>query len=209
MASILDGKGEGMPPERGKISEPQAQRLVTYVRTFALTTGKPGQAEQDGPASAEPEEAEPPKSFLGKLIRWLGKFHPPAVHFPVALLSAAAVSELLRLTTGKPVFDGITRYCLWFGTLAAAGAGALGWFLAGFRLTDTSWVLMTHRWLGTSTVMCAGLVLVLSEASRYPDRKMTRICFRVTLFGVAALVSVTGFFGGAVVFGLDHYSWPR
>ena len=50
--------------------------------------------------------------------------------------------------------------------LAAAGAGALGWFLAGFRLTDSSWVLMTHRWLGTSTVACTGLALVLSEASR-------------------------------------------
>jgi hypothetical protein len=29
------------------------------------------------------------------------------------------------------------------------------------------------------------------------------------LFAVAALVSVTGFFGGAVVFGLKHYTWPQ
>jgi hypothetical protein len=34
------------------------------------------QAEQEGPALAEPEEAEPAKSFVGKLIRWLGNFHP-------------------------------------------------------------------------------------------------------------------------------------
>src|SRR5262249_2231791 len=37
MASILDGKGEDMPPQRGKISEEQARGLVTYVRAFALT----------------------------------------------------------------------------------------------------------------------------------------------------------------------------
>jgi hypothetical protein len=61
--------------------------------------------------------------------------------------------------------------------------------------------LLTHRWLGTFTVACAGLVLVLSERSRQPDRRRTRVWFRGTPL-------VTGFFGGAVVFGLDHYTWP-
>jgi uncharacterized membrane protein len=130
------------------------------------------------------------------------------VHFPIALLTAAAVAELLRIITGNPVFEVITRFCVWFGALAAVGAGTLGWFLGGFHLTDTSWVLMTHRWLGTSTVACAGLVVLLSEASR-PERRRTRICFRAMLFAVAALVSVTGFFGGAVVYGLNHYAWPK
>jgi hypothetical protein len=112
------------------------------------------------------------------------------------------------MATGKPTFDAITRYCVWFGTITAAGAGALGWFLAGFRLTDPSWVLTTHRWLGTSTVACALLVLALSEVSRHPDWRRTRMCFRVTLLVAAALLSATGCFGGAVVFGIDHYTWP-
>jgi uncharacterized membrane protein len=157
----------------------------------------------------EAAEVEPPKGYFEKLIRWLGKFHPPAVHFPIALLTAAAVAEVLRMATGKPAFDDISRYCVCFGALTAAGAGTLGWFLAGVRLSDASWVLMTHRWLGTSTVACAGLVLLLSEASRRPERRRTRMCFRVTLLVVAVLVSVTGFFGGAVVFGIDHYTWPQ
>lgn len=131
------------------------------------------------------------------------------MHFPIALLTFAAVAELLRMATGNPAFDAISRYCVWFGTLTAVVAGTLGWFLGGFRLTDSSWVMMTHRSLGTSSVVCAGLVLLLSEVSRHPDRRGTRICFRVTLLVVAGLVSVTGFFGGAVVFGLDHYSWPQ
>ena len=58
------------------------------------------------------------------------------------------------------------RYCIWFGALTAVIAGALGWCAGTFRLTNPSCVLMTHRWLGTSTVACAGLVLLLSEASR-------------------------------------------
>ena len=223
LVSILDGKEPEMPSWRGKISEEQASGLVAHVRAFAPTPGTPKSAspamsnerdgrlekEQEESTPAELAEAKPPSGFFEKLIRWLGKFHPPAVHFPIALLTFAAVAELLRMAAGKPAFDAISRYCVWFGTLTAVVAGTLGWFLGGFRLTDASWVMMTHRWLGTSTVVCAGLVLLLSELSRSPSRRGARICFRVTLVVVAGLVSVTGFFGGAVVFGLDHYSWPQ
>jgi mono/diheme cytochrome c family protein/uncharacterized membrane protein len=209
MASILDGKGEDMPPARGKVSDEQARGLVTYVRTFALATARPGQAELEGAEVADPGEIEPPKRFLTKMIRWLGRFHPPSVHFPIALITAAAVAEILRMTTGNSIFDSIARYCLWFGSVTAASAGVLGWFLGGFHLTDSSWVLTIHRWLGTSTVVAAALVLVLSEASRRPDLGRGRFWSRVSLLLLAALVSITGFFGGAVVFGLNHYNWPR
>jgi uncharacterized membrane protein len=206
--SILEGKGRSMPSGRGKISEEQARGLVAYIRAFAPTTGRSGLAEQEGAPFTESAQDAPTGRFFRKLIPWLGRFHPPSVHFPIALL-AAAVAELLRMATGKSAFDAISRYCVWFGTLTAAGAGVLGWFLAGFRPTDPSWVMTIHRWLGTSTVVCGGLVLVLCEMSRRPERRRTRVCFRVTLLIAAVLVSVTGFFGGAAVFGLDHYAWPR
>jgi len=209
LASILDGKGEEMPPERGKISEEQARGLVTHVRAFASASGGSASAEPEGPAPDELSEGAPPRGFLEKLLRWLGKIHPPAVHFPIALLTAAAVAEFLRMATGKSAFNAISRYCIWFGTLTAVMAGALGWCAGSFRLTDASWVLMTHRWLGTSTVACAVLVLVLSEVGRHRDRRGTRLCFRVSLLLLAALVSITGFFGGAVVFGINHHAWPR
>jgi mono/diheme cytochrome c family protein/uncharacterized membrane protein len=209
LASILDGKGVEMPPWRKKISGEQARSLVAHVRAFAPTTGKAGQEDQAQPTPAEPaDQAEPPKAFFEKLIGWLGRFHPSAVHFPIALLTAAAVAELLGMATGKPAFDAVSRYCVWFGARTAVVAGVLGWFLGGFRLADASWVMMTHRWLGTSTVTGAGLILLVSEASRRTDRRRTRTAFRITLLVVAVLVLVTGFFGGAVSFGLDHYAWP-
>jgi mono/diheme cytochrome c family protein len=99
LSSILDGKGEDMPAQRRKISEEQARGLVTYVRAFAPTTKSPGQTEQEGPRRPETEEVQPPTTFLGKLIRWLGGFHPPAVHFPIALLTAAVAAELLGIAT--------------------------------------------------------------------------------------------------------------
>jgi mono/diheme cytochrome c family protein/uncharacterized membrane protein len=221
--SILEGKGKDMPPWRGKISEEQASALVGYIRALAQSTRSreavprasvvygPGDREEEAEASfsAEPTESQPPVCFMEKLIRWLGNFHPATVHFPIALLTAAALAELLQLATDWTTFSAVSRYCVWFGTLTALGAAALGWFLGGFRWTDDSWILMTHRWLGTSTVALAGLVLLLLEVSRRSDRRALRLCFRLTLLVGAALVLLTGFFGGAVVFGLDHYVWPQ
>jgi mono/diheme cytochrome c family protein/uncharacterized membrane protein len=227
LASILDGKGTDMPAMSSKLSKEQARGLVAYVRAFAPNLGPSGQKkkqesnragfkERSRGVAREPQNSPPaeaaaaqlPRTFAEKLIRWLGQFHPAAVHFPIGLLTAAAVAELLGLVTGKLAFDAISRYCLWFGALTAVVAGILGWFLGGFHLTDTSWVLMAHRWLGTSTSAWAGLVLVLSELSRRPDHRRARMRFRVALFAVAVLVLITGFFGGALVFGFEHYSWP-
>jgi uncharacterized membrane protein/mono/diheme cytochrome c family protein len=206
LASILDGKGQEMPTWREEITEDQAHRLVARVLAFASSTGKSGQGEQQTSIQAESTEAKPPASSSEKLIAWFGKFHPAAVHFPIALLTAAAVAEFLRLATGKSTFESVSRFCIWFGLLTAVGAAALGWSAASARQTDASWVLTAHRWLGTSTVACAGLVLILGEVSR--RSAPFRIWFGITLFGVAGVVLVTGFFGGALVFGLDHYAWP-
>jgi mono/diheme cytochrome c family protein/uncharacterized membrane protein len=223
LANILNGKGKEMPPWRGKVSAEQARGLVADVRAFTPTAPTPEggpqasyngrpldpEEEQEEPAPGELAAAPPPQGFCAKLIVWLGKFHSPVVHFPIALLTAAAVAELLRLATGQLAFDAVARFCVWFGALTAVVAGVLGWFWGHFRLTDASWAMMTHRWLGTSTVAGAVLVLVLTEVSRRPDRRRTRIWFRVALLVAAALVLATGFFGGVVVFGLDHYTWPQ
>jgi mono/diheme cytochrome c family protein/uncharacterized membrane protein len=222
LASILDGKEPDMPSWRKKISEEQARGLVAYIRAFASTRGSSESAprnrpnegtrgvQEDSERSTEGEHraTRMPQSPSETLIVWLGTFHPPSVHFPIALLTAAAVAELLRITTGHLAFDAVTRVLVWFGTITAVVAGVLGWFLAGFRLTDPSRLMMMHRWLGTTTVGCAGLLLVLSEMRR-PGRHLTRLGFRVMLLLVAVLASVTGYVGGAMVFGLDYHDWPK
>jgi heme A synthase len=80
--------------------------------------------------------------------------------------------------------------------------------VGSFRLAGASWDLITHSSFGTATVACAALALVLSEVSRRADHPRPRRWFPVALLLVAVLVLVTGFFGGAVVFGLDHYTRP-
>ena len=48
MASILDGRGQGMPPMRGKISEARVRGLVGYVRSLDRTIAKSGPRQQKG-----------------------------------------------------------------------------------------------------------------------------------------------------------------
>lgn len=144
---------------------------------------------------------------LGRLIAWLGNFHPPMVNFPIAMLFGAAVAELLRMVTKRPYFADAARFCLWFGALGALAAATLGWFFGGFHLTDHSWVMTTHRWLGTTTALWALLVLVLGERAYRHSGAVRLKAYRVTLFVGAALVMTTGFLGGAMVYGLDHYAW--
>jgi uncharacterized membrane protein/mono/diheme cytochrome c family protein len=221
--SILKGKG-AMPRIKIKLTTEELQNVVLLVRafrggTFRLADDEEKQADatvaKNSGARPEPASSEavttttkPARGFMAKLIGWLGNFHPPMVHFPIALLTAAALAELLRMITGRVSFHAISRYCIWLGAGSALLAGVLGWFLAGLHFTDRSQVLMAHRWLGTVTVTGAVLVLFLCEMSQDPVRRRARIHYRVSLFVVAALVMFAGFTGGAVVFGLDHYAWP-
>lgn len=148
-------------------------------------------------------------SGLARLIGWLGNFHPPSTDFPIALLISAAVAELLLMVTGRPMFDAAARFCVWLGSLGAVGAVTLGWFFAGFRLSDLDWIMTLHRWLGTGAGVLAIGLLILCVLAHRPDDRGRRVLawYRVALFVAAALVAANGFFGGAMIYGLDHYAW--
>ncbi len=168
----------------------------------SLATGALGPVAGSSPGAAD-------TGMFSNLITWLGKFHPPTVNFPIALLLAAALAEILWAVTEQPGFRFASRFCIWLGALGAVAGSILGWFFAGFRLTDPSWILTTHRWLGTGTSVWALLVLILSEQSRRRNNPRLETTFWATLFIGAALVSTTGFFGGAMIYGIDHYAWPE
>jgi plastocyanin/uncharacterized membrane protein len=173
-------------------------------------TSKQSQQEamEEHPKNGSEELDGLPRGVPGEILRWLGKFHPAAANFPIALLVAAAMAEILLVATGRPTFDAASRFCLWFGASAAVLTGTLGWFMGGFHTADSSWILMTHRWLGTATDVVAVLALVVGEASRRPGRQTTRRWFRVLLIIVALMVLGAGFFGGALLYGIKHYEWP-
>jgi uncharacterized membrane protein len=138
-------------------------------------------------------------------LAWLGKFHPPLTHFPIALLTAAALAELIRMRRPSVLLHHAVRFCVGLGAGGALAAAVLGWLFAGFRVADDEWVMTAHRWVGSATALSAVIVFVLCERS-YAAGKPSG-AFRMALFAEAILVATTGFLGGSLIYGLDHYAW--
>ena len=150
-----------------------------------------------------------PENNVPKLLAWLGKFHPPLIHFPIALLTAAALAELLFKRTGAATYRYALLFCVRIGAGAAVVAAVLGWFFGGFRLVDEEWVMTVHRWAGTSVALFSVWLLYMAEqlSANEATAATTTTRFRAALFAAAGLVTATGFLGGAVHDGLDHYAW--
>lgn len=177
---------------------------------IASPSASPSSPQRSSPAPDQTSNAVKKQSQQPKFIRWLGNFHPPMVNFPIALLAVGALAELLLMKTGNSDFAAAARYCVRLGALTALAAGILGWFFGGFHVVDQHWPLAIHRWLGTSTVVVSLLAWGLGEASwRQPAATGARARYRFVLLLAAVMVLSTGFFGGALVFGLNHYAWPK
>jgi uncharacterized membrane protein len=163
--------------------------------------------EANAPATA-PGHAHKQREAEGtaRALAWLGNFHPASAHFPIAMLLGAALAELFAMRTQGEGYGHAARFCVWAGGLGAVAAAALGWCFAGLDIGADDWLLRAHRWLGTATAAWAVLLMALASwrSQRSPVHRST---YLVALFLGAALVAVTGFFGGALVHGLDHYSW--
>ena len=142
------------------------------------------------------------------LAVWIGKFHPASTHLPIGLLIGAATAELGMIATRKVRFRHAAGFCLTIAAPAAVATASLGWFNGGFVLWDDDWVQAVHRWLGTSTAALSLPTLVLFARIARDDAPAARVAaYRVALFLSALVVGATGFFGGALVYGLDHYAY--
>lgn len=139
-------------------------------------------------------------------VSWVGHFHPPLTVFPIAMILSAALAELLRITTKAPWLGGASRWCMIVGGVGAAVTTPLGWAFAADH--GKSWLLQVHRWLGTAAGAGAVVLLIISELSwRRGGGGLT--LYRTILFLAVPLVVATGFFGGAMVYGIHEYDWSR
>lgn len=143
-----------------------------------------------------------------KLVVWFGKLHPLATHLPIGLLFGATIAEILLIVTRREHFRHASAYCVGLGAIGAAVTATLGWFNGGFVLVDDDWVQLVHRWLGTITAVLTIVTgAFLLRTLRPGGEPVSRITFRVSLFVTTAFVGATGFFGGALIYGINHYAW--
>lgn len=136
-----------------------------------------------------------------QILHLLGRLHPAVVHFPIALVSLAALLETWQLVRRKPGLHPATPSCLVFGALSCLAAAVLGWFLEDAE-PHAGLTMELHRWIGFASVAGAivGMILLV-RASSSPS---ARLALRAFLFLGATLVGVTGYLGGELAFGKNH-----
>ena len=166
--------------------------------------------------------------FAGRLWDLLGTMHPMLVHFPIALLIAAAFFEIVRLRrkggsanpTQHPSFQATSQNhnqnhnhhlpspaavaCTLLGAVSAGVAVASGWRLA--EAVEASSRLEVHRWVGLAAAVVGGLAAVLALcAQRRPGPRMLA-WYRLLVVGGAITVGAAGHFGGELVWGAGYFA---
>lgn len=139
---------------------------------------------------------------------WLGFFgslHPAVVHFPIALITAAALFEAVQIVKKRPEPAPGTRALTFMAALGACVASLVGWFLEEYQGVEGQ-TFDLHKWIGLGST---GVAVVAAGLS------IKATCCRGSLLGLrlalilgAGLVSAAGFLGGALVFGEDYHMKP-
>lgn len=97
-----------------------------------------------------PMSHDKPKTFLGRLLAWLGMWHPAVIHFPIALVLTVGLLEAAAALRRQPLYAASNRLLLCIATVGAFAAAPLGWASAGLPAADEESGLAIHRWLGTA-----------------------------------------------------------
>lgn len=164
-------------------------------------TTAPGATQEMMEDHAEAME-EAPKTVSERLISWVGRTHPFAVHFPIALFPVALVALLLARRRGETVE--LIRALIIVAGIASVIAAVLGWFTGGFVLADPDAVQLWHRWIGTGLAVIGGAVAVwafLRRDSVYGQGMVAALAV------ITLLLLVQGWLGAALVHGMDHMSF--
>jgi uncharacterized membrane protein len=132
----------------------------------------------------------------------VGKFHPLLVHFPIALVLAAASAEIVAIWTRRATWRAVAVANLRAGAMMSGLTVIAGWVLATAPFVEATPSLPLHRWTG---VAAAVVTFGAALASRQSDVQTGRslVAYRTALFAAAALVAVAGHLGAALVWGPD------
>jgi uncharacterized membrane protein/mono/diheme cytochrome c family protein len=198
----------GKDSEHGVATAAEKLALRQWIQIGAPAALPPALAARQAELmSSQTPEVEKPKAgrtFVQHLTAWLGSFHAASTHFPVALLMVAVLSELLGWWTRKETWLTCTRFLVAIGAVSAVGTASLGWLNT---YAGVSTVYKFHQWLGTGTAVWALLAAGSAVMFECREGSAERARMRAALFIGAVLVGLTGFLGGAVVYGLDYHNW--
>ncbi len=176
------------------------------VAGAALTVERPGPIQpfavgvprQSGAPSQEPSRV---RSWWGWLL--LGRLHPMVVHFPIALLTVAAVIEAWHVLRRRPVPSEAGTYCLAFGVAGAVASVCLGTLNAAHQSMtgEAAAALERHQVMGWISTVAAMGALGAGQFVRRAGQMRTVAVYVGLLVVTGAVVGATGHLGGELVYG--------
>ena len=134
--------------------------------------------------------------------------HPMLVHFPIALIVVGFIFDIASILYKKEAcLSTLGFYLLMLGTLAAIAALFTGVFFTA-EMTETAGAVKdTHElfaWITVGNLIVLSAFRILLKAQNKGNTNLKWIAF--ALYGLAAIsVSVTGFYGGTLVY---NYMMP-
>lgn len=158
----------------------------------------------DGMMMQHPDK---PKTFEGRLLAWLGMWHPAVIHFPIALVLTVALLELAAVIRRKPAYAASCKLLLAIGTVGAFVAAPLGWANAGMPAAGDSLALDIHRWLGSALPF---VILALWAFKRPVDQAAARLSSRgyeLLLAASVVLLLLQAYFGAEITHGANHMAF--
>ncbi len=132
----------------------------------------------------------------------IGKLHPVLVHFPIALILAAAAAELIAIHTRRAAWRAIAVANVRAGAAMGAFTAIAGWGLASAPFVEPTRLLAWHRWTGIAGAAVAISAALLSPRSQVESPRSV-LAYQAALFGGAAIVAIAGHLGGTLVWGAD------
>jgi uncharacterized membrane protein len=132
----------------------------------------------------------------------IGKLHPLVLHFPIGLVLAAAVAELLAILTRRESWRALGVANARAGAAFAVVTAIAGWALTSAPFIEPSRLLEWHRWVGVAGATTAIGAAVASTRLRTRSRHWL-IFYQAGLFAAAALIGLAGHLGGTLVWGAD------
>jgi uncharacterized membrane protein/YHS domain-containing protein len=142
------------------------------------------------------------------LILFLGKFHPVAIHFPIALVLTSLFLSILSLASKREDLERAGLLLIYLAAPAAIATSLLG-LAAGSGATYPSFLkayFLWHRALGLTSAGLTTLTAVFGWRWRKTKSPASKWVYRSLLLLNGIVIGITGHLGATLVFGPDHFS---
>lgn len=207
---LTDDEDMHMPPmDKPQLTAAELATIKLWIEEGAVWGEAPEDAEAAPEAAAMPSIEDTPVAM--RAFEFQGLFHPASVHFPIALLVISTVFLFLSFFN-RESFEPAAFHCLWIGALSSVAACIMGWGYAihegygsGYSFDFQNSNIDRHRWLGIAVSAIALILIPMARAVRQRGDGGMRFLWFVGSVIVLLGISTTGYQGGELTYGEDHY----